>query len=80
MKLIREGIWVCVDCLLVLVNGDDSGIEGSGRRQEVFDGVERLGPHIVGPNAEHEFSWVPCACCKSRMGGSRHEMAQLGPG
>jgi hypothetical protein len=54
MKIIRDGIWLCVDCLFAAVNGDVSGIDyylsgdaAEKRVAEIWAGLEKLGPHLV---------------------------------
>jgi hypothetical protein len=103
MKVIRDGIQLCDDCLIVAVNGDYSGIDehyGKGlspgrgelrdgakeRAAEIDAGLTRLGPNLVPAfdsetgKGINEFSWTPCGCCGSRLGGGRHEFAVLGEG
>lgn len=55
------------------------------RAKEIDEGLTRLGPNLV-PKYDSEtgegcweFSWRMCDCCYSRLGGSRHEFAVLGP-
>ena len=60
MQIIRDGILLCDDCLIVAVNGDYSGFDGAmngrgpeveaerdARIAEVDAGLERLGPNLV---------------------------------
>lgn len=63
MRVIRDGILLCDDCLIVAVNGDYSGLDyhyGTGmhagrkvgptaeeRKAEIDAGLERLGPNLV---------------------------------
>lgn len=54
------------------------------RAAEVDDGLKRLGPNLV-PDFDtetgdgiNEFSWRPCSCCRTSLGGSRHRFAVLG--
>ena len=35
MKVIRDGLWLCVDCLMAAVNGDVSAIESDERIAEI---------------------------------------------
>lgn len=85
MQVIRDGILLCVDCLFAAVNGDVSGIESDERVLAVEAGLERLGPHLV-PDFDSEtnkgideYSVRPCDCCGTKLHGSRHEFAILGP-
>lgn len=53
MKVIRDGIWLCSDCLIVAVNGDTSGIDAGSddatakRLAAICTGLDDLGPHLV---------------------------------
>jgi len=81
--LLDDDLWVCVDCMIVAVNGDYSGLTDE-RCEEVDAGLEGTGGYVV-PNFDgsetddgiREFSWSPCHCCGSELGGSRHRMAVL---
>lgn len=82
MRIERE-FWVCVDCLLVLVNGDDSGVP-EDRLAAVHAGVEALGAHVV-PHFDtetgeghYDFAKLHCGCCDSGLAGEFHRMAVLG--
>lgn len=90
MKIIRYGIMLCDDCLIVAVNGDYTGFDNlpedqsSKRIAEVNAGLERLGRHLVpaydaetGKGIE-EHSIDECDCCLTHFHGSRHEFAILG--
>ena len=84
MKIIDDDLWLCVDCTMVAVNGDSTGIEDDEREAEVCAAVEAMGPHLV-PNSDSEtgegqdeFSWRPCDCCGSSLGGARERFALLG--
>ena len=74
-------LWVCVDCLMALVNGDsvtpehDRALDDGIERQE-SDGYTVLpcGPLPWEPDGAdaQEFSWSSCDLCLSHLGGSRH--------
>jgi hypothetical protein len=90
MKVIRDDLWLCDDCLFYAVNGDTSGIDDPQRERDVIEGVNALGPHLVPDfdsevpedadedNGIEEFSWKPCDACGTRLGGGRHRFAVLG--
>ena len=90
MKVVRDDLWLCVDCLFAAVNGDVSGIdcgseeETDARIAEVNAGLERLGPGLVADidsntgDGIREFDNWGCACCKSGLGGASHRFAILG--
>ncbi len=79
-----ETISVCEDCAMVLINGDYSGIEyaftnpseSEKRIKEVQVGVTNMPPVVY--NGDHdEFSWSPCECCGSTLGGKRFHMMEV---
>lgn len=75
-------------CPFCLSEGDDNHgprSKADDRMAEIVAGLERLGAHLV-PNYDsesgqgcEEFTWRPCGCCGSKLAGSRHEFAILGP-
>lgn len=91
MKIVRDGIELCEDCLIAACNDDYSGLdyylkepEATERMHAIQAGLFRLGRYLV-PNFDSEtgqgcndFSMRPCGCCGSRLHGSRHEFAVLG--
>lgn len=84
MIVIRDDLWLCVDCLMLACNGDASGIESDARVAECEAGLAELGPHLV-PDFDSEsgegirdFSWHGCDACGSRLGGPSHRFAVLG--
>lgn len=92
MRIERDNLWLCEDCLHVAVNGDATGLdyhykpdEAARRLGEITRGLQSLGPHLVpdfdsetGAGCE-EFSTRWCDCCASRLAGGRHRFAVLGP-
>ena len=85
MRVVRDDLWLCQDCMMFAVNGDLSGIdyhysgeEADKRAKEVTDGVAKLGPHLVSADGEREFSACRCDACGTHLAGSRHEFAVLG--
>lgn len=84
MRVIRDGIQLCQDCMIMACNGDATGIDSDERLAEVIAGLERLGPNLV-PSFDSEtgegydeFSSSQCGCCESKLAGSRHDFAILG--
>lgn len=73
MERQNYGLLFCTDCTLVVVNGDSSGISDEKRLEEVNKGLDNLEPNVVYIGEHSEFSWSQCDCCKSTLGGSRHE-------
>ncbi len=86
MKVIRDDLWLCVDCTVWACNGDASGIEGGEERvRAVRDGVAALGPHLVPDNDSEtgggirEYSSCGCDACGSPLAGTMHRFAVLAP-
>ena len=89
MIVIRDDLWLCVDCLMFACNGDTSGVtdypnEPDKRIKEVIDGVTALGEHLV-PDFDSEteegirdFSSCGCDACGSGLAGTMHRFAVLG--
>lgn len=83
MRIVQDDLWLCADCLLVAVNGDDSSVPAD-RLDAVRNGVDRLGAHLV-PDFDtetqdgvQEFARLTCAACEDWRAGSRHRFAILG--
>ncbi len=84
IDIIRDQ-WVCVDCLFALANGEYP--DDATRAAEIEAGETRELPYRWALDGPHEgeseeadqdpFSWRPCACCGSRLGGSRHRAALI---
>lgn len=66
-------LMVCVDCIVMIANGNDDGMD-EDRSEEVCAAIEALGGDVVccGDDSNDAFSWAPCDCCGSYLGGSRH--------
>lgn len=53
MRVIRDDLWLCVDCLMIAVNGDASSLDyyygdnAAKRLARIEAGLARLGPHLV---------------------------------
>jgi len=63
---------ICDDCLMVVANGDTSGIAPE-RVDHVLDSVEALGLHVVPGDDTHEFTRHGCDCCDEWRAGRRHQ-------
>ncbi len=91
MQVIRDGILLCDECVMIAVNGDASGLDYSYAPEEVArmlvkieEGLTALGPRLV-PDFDsesgkgiRELTNRPCACCGTHLAGRRHEFAVLG--
>jgi hypothetical protein len=82
LQVIRDGLMLCIDCMITAVNGHVDDITPE-RERAVAAGLDALGPDLAPDfgegDGEDEFSWRPCACCKTSLGGSRYRFAVLGP-
>ena len=66
---------ICTDCLMAAVN--DEWPEDEARATEVREGFaelarEGMSAPIHNGDDEH-FSWSPCDCCRTSLGGERHD-------
>lgn len=84
MKVVRDDLWLCVDCTLAAVNGDAGDMDDPKRVDAVYAGLDELGPHLV-PDFDsesdvgiREFSACGCDCCGSGLAGTMHRFAILG--
>ncbi len=68
MNIIADDLWVCVDCALLIANGDEPE-----DRDGLADEIARNWPnaYLVITDGEDEFTWRSCDACDSRLGGSR---------
>jgi hypothetical protein len=82
MRVIADNLWVCVDCIQFIANGELP--DDSKRSTAIIAGHERELPAIWVnggselPTDQREFSWRPCACCGSKLGGDRYPAALIG--
>jgi hypothetical protein len=81
VAVIYEG-WACVDCVMLIANGDDSGIDNPMRKhQEIASvGLDNLG-HVVlacDGDCEGQFRTDSCDYCGTTLHGDRHPIAVLG--
>lgn len=79
-------VWFCDDCTIAEVNGDYSGMTDE-RAAEVAKALDELPGRVPGMShvssnwdsetgeGIQEFSWRPCFCCDSPLGGGRHRFA-----
>lgn len=81
----RDAIELCEDCTIIAVHGysDTASDEQTSASLAGIDRLQRDGGHLV-PSYDgetgrgiEEFTWRPCACCCSKLGGSRHEFATI---
>ena len=89
MKIVKDSLWLCLDCLIAAENGDygNYGLtpaESEKREKEIREGLAKLGKYLA-PNFNsetgegiREFSFIPCSCCGMVLGGSRHRYSILG--
>jgi hypothetical protein len=84
MEVVRDDLWLCVDCTVYACNADLTGIDTDERAREVSEGVASLGGFLVpafdsesGEGCE-EFSACGCDACGSQLAGEMHRFAVLG--
>jgi hypothetical protein len=81
---IIDGLSVCVDCAMLIANDDTSGMDDA-TEAACRDGIQReaeAGGHWClsgGEEEESSFSWAPCDCCRSSLGGDRVKSAVIYP-
>jgi hypothetical protein len=83
VKIIRDELGFCDDCMVIAINGY-SDTASDEQTAASIAGIERLGVHLVPAWEEwgkghEEFTWHPCACCGTKLGGARYDFAVLGP-
>jgi hypothetical protein len=71
----------CTDCLVFVANGDvpedENGNEWSPDHIEAIWPASQYDLVCGDLDDDSDFSWQPCECCGSRLGGSRHALAAL---
>ena len=78
-KAVHE-ISACTDCLLYVANGDVPYDNSDGWSESaIYSRWPTDQFDLACGDNEHndEFSWQPCECCGSRLGGSRHSLVAL---
>lgn len=84
VEIVRD-LWVCVDCLMALANGDYP--DEPEAAEAIVAGEQRVLPaHWSLDSATEDegegvdtrdFSRSTCDCCRSQLGGSRHRAALI---
>ena len=77
-------IWVCIDCLQAIANGDYTGLDAHYEPDEsehiveaINRGLEQLDNPTPGKRTR-EFINAKCDCCGTTRAGSRHEVIEAG--
>ena len=81
MEVIFDDLYFCEDCFLTIEQGQYPDDIDEKREKEISAGLNAWAKegYLVHPGKEPiEFSWVPCDCCGSTLGGHREEYAVLG--
>jgi hypothetical protein len=76
MATMNDEFEVCDDCLMVIANGDTSGIEDDDRLSDVLTGVDRIG-HAHPTFSRDEYRTIPCECCGTKLHGARTTVVTL---
>lgn len=69
-----EPLMACADCLFYLANGDETEGRDMEAAIQAHLGVPSGGLHCGSSDEDDTFSWRPCECCGSQLGGSRHQV------
>ena len=66
-------IEICVDCLMVLANGEAYDDKGEDITESVVAHIEDMwdGARLLLGGSDQGFSWRDCEACGSRLGGDR---------
>jgi hypothetical protein len=78
MIVTYEGM-ACADCIAWIANGDvpeDRPALAADIKRVWGDAARHL-VYSGGEDAEPSFSWSPCECCGSRLGGNHEPFAVL---
>ena len=78
MVKITDTLMACEDCLFYVANGDLP--DGNPYFEDAIRaaiGVPSGWLCVGDSDADEEFSWAPCECCGSQLGGSRHQLVLL---
>lgn len=79
-EVVFEG-FACVDCTMIIANGDDSGIEDVEQHHQRIaeQGLYELGQVVMAcdEDCEGHFSSSRCDYCGSYLAGDRHPIAVL---
>ena len=69
----------CTDCLMWVANGDEpeGDTEWNAYKIDAIWPPKQFDLACGDTENDHDFSWSPCECCGSRLGGSRHELIAL---
>lgn len=75
---IHSEISVCSDCAMFIANGELPEEDGNKLISAIESNWKDLSGQIVlGDNDTEEFSWSPCECCGSSLGGNRFSATVL---
>lgn len=80
MKVIDDTIYCCTDCLMLIANGDASGMDDATEAC-CRAGIASFQGHLVSNDHDDKqlgFSWKSCEVCNSGLGGTRYRLALLG--
>lgn len=79
MRVIRDNLEVCDDCIVAIANADFSGMDDA-TEQAVKQGIQDLqknGLYLVAGDEDFEFSQSNCDCCGG-LPGRRYSASLLG--
>jgi hypothetical protein len=79
-----ESFMVCMDCFLFCEFAELHDTD-ERRERQVDKALTRLSTrgkpsgYLTAGEERDEFSWRPCECCDSTLGGERHELLRVEP-
>jgi len=76
---VKYELMSCIDCLMVVANGEypEDPTNNIGDRIMANLGDDRHHLCCGDSDLDQEFSWSACQCCRSPLGGSRHQLIVL---
>ncbi len=89
MEIFDDDQWICVDCMMLIANGET---DPEMSEQEAKDFISKVDNSLEDgldwvlnstededgyDTSYDEFSWRRCDCCGSTLGGSRHRATIL---
>ncbi len=81
-SVLDDDAWVCADCLMIIANGDASGMDDETEKR-VLAGIAAIDGYLACNDdpetgeGTRDFSSNSCDVCGTHLAGSRHRMAIL---
>jgi hypothetical protein len=80
MARVIDELQVCGDCLMIIANDDETGIESEADIKRIRNAINARSGYLYLGNEEKNggFSWRSCECCNNGLGGERYHVVELG--